>query len=173
MASAPSECAVTPRRWILRAASLQEIAEPKRRVAPGLQGFPAGPRRGADAAHAIVQSRSEAEHGSRTGTRSRANVRSRAVRWEGLCEAVSRATLLRSSLKSWTSACSISRQRQKDALYRTVTRERATGVEPATSSLGSWHSTTELRPQEFTESYPRPSGLARRSTSFDARRRRK
>src|SRR5207245_7836999 len=25
--------------------------------------------------------------------------------------------------------------------------ERATGVEPATSSLGSWHSTTELRPQ--------------------------
>ena len=24
--------------------------------------------------------------------------------------------------------------------------ERATGVEPATSSLGSWHSTTELRP---------------------------
>ena len=26
-------------------------------------------------------------------------------------------------------------------------RERATGVEPATSSLGSWHSTTELRPQ--------------------------
>ena len=26
-------------------------------------------------------------------------------------------------------------------------RERATGVEPATSSLGSWHSTTELRPR--------------------------
>src|SRR5438552_17252038 len=26
-------------------------------------------------------------------------------------------------------------------------KERATGVEPATSSLGSWHSTTELRPQ--------------------------
>ena len=25
--------------------------------------------------------------------------------------------------------------------------ERATGLEPATSSLGSWHSTTELRPQ--------------------------
>ena len=24
--------------------------------------------------------------------------------------------------------------------------ERATGLEPATSSLGSWHSTTELRP---------------------------
>jgi hypothetical protein len=24
--------------------------------------------------------------------------------------------------------------------------ERAAGVEPATSSLGSWHSTTELRP---------------------------
>src|SRR5690349_19109011 len=27
--------------------------------------------------------------------------------------------------------------------------ERATGVEPATSSLGSWHSTTELRPPAF------------------------
>src|SRR5262245_25092840 len=26
-------------------------------------------------------------------------------------------------------------------------KERATGVEPATSSLGSWHSTTELRPR--------------------------
>jgi hypothetical protein len=25
--------------------------------------------------------------------------------------------------------------------------ERATGLEPATSSLGSWHSTTELRPR--------------------------
>ena len=28
-------------------------------------------------------------------------------------------------------------------------RERATGVEPATSSLGSWHSTAELRPREL------------------------
>ena len=28
----------------------------------------------------------------------------------------------------------------------TILDERATGVEPATSSLGSWHSTTELRP---------------------------
>ena len=27
--------------------------------------------------------------------------------------------------------------------------ERATGIEPATSSLGSWHSTAELRPQGF------------------------
>ena len=26
------------------------------------------------------------------------------------------------------------------------TEKRATGLEPATSSLGSWHSTTELRP---------------------------
>jgi hypothetical protein len=26
--------------------------------------------------------------------------------------------------------------------------ERATGLEPATSSLGSWHSTTELRPRD-------------------------
>src|SRR5207253_8358611 len=35
-----------------------------------------------------------------------------------------------------------SESREKSAL----SRERATGVEPATSSLGSWHSTTELRP---------------------------
>jgi hypothetical protein len=28
-----------------------------------------------------------------------------------------------------------------------ASRERATGLEPATSSLGSWHSTTELRPR--------------------------
>jgi hypothetical protein len=35
--------------------------------------------------------------------------------------------------------------------------ERATGVEPATSSLGSWHSTTELRP------------LVPKSTAFRAR----
>src|SRR5262249_31644729 len=31
--------------------------------------------------------------------------------------------------------------------YGELDRERATGVEPATSSLGSWHSTTELRPR--------------------------
>jgi hypothetical protein len=31
--------------------------------------------------------------------------------------------------------------------------ERETGLEPATSSLGSWHSTTELLPQPFTISY--------------------
>src|SRR5262249_49358017 len=41
----------------------------------------------------------------------------------------------------------VSRQREKDSLRRALTRERATGVEPATSSLGSWHSTTELRPR--------------------------
>ena len=29
--------------------------------------------------------------------------------------------------------------------------ERATGVEPATSSLGSWHSTTELLPLSLTK----------------------
>jgi hypothetical protein len=27
--------------------------------------------------------------------------------------------------------------------------ERETGIEPATSSLGSWHSTTELLPPEI------------------------
>ncbi len=31
-------------------------------------------------------------------------------------------------------------------LVRGESLERATGVEPATSSLGSWHSTAELRP---------------------------
>jgi hypothetical protein len=31
--------------------------------------------------------------------------------------------------------------------------ERATGFEPATSSLGSWHSATELRPLDASQSY--------------------
>ena len=35
---------------------------------------------------------------------------------------------------------------------RKGTTERATGLEPATSSLGSWHSTTELRPRDRPES---------------------
>ena len=30
-----------------------------------------------------------------------------------------------------------------------ITKERETGIEPATSSLGSWHSTTELLPLAF------------------------
>ena len=30
--------------------------------------------------------------------------------------------------------------------------ERETGLEPATSSLGSWHSTTELLPHSLTAS---------------------
>jgi hypothetical protein len=30
-----------------------------------------------------------------------------------------------------------------------IVLERETGLEPATSSLGSWHSTTELLPQPF------------------------
>ena len=38
-------------------------------------------------------------------------------------------------------------------------KERATGVEPATSSLGSWHSTTELRPRRFG-AYLSPIALA-------------
>jgi hypothetical protein len=38
---------------------------------------------------------------------------------------------------------------RRNALVRQrLTRERATGVEPATSSLGSWHSTAELRPHD-------------------------
>jgi hypothetical protein len=31
--------------------------------------------------------------------------------------------------------------------------ERETGLEPATSSLGSWHSTTELLPLAFVFNY--------------------
>ena len=33
-------------------------------------------------------------------------------------------------------------------------RKRASGFEPPTSSLGSWHSTTELRPQRRKSSFP-------------------
>jgi hypothetical protein len=36
-----------------------------------------------------------------------------------------------------------------------ISRERATGLEPATSSLGSWHSTTELRPRNASKSEDR------------------
>jgi hypothetical protein len=32
-------------------------------------------------------------------------------------------------------------------------KERETGIEPATSSLGSWHSTAELLPLTQTDSY--------------------
>jgi hypothetical protein len=43
-------------------------------------------------------------------------------------------------------------------------RERATGVEPATSSLGSWHSTTELRPRSGRNlPQPTPPGNPRPS----------
>ena len=42
-----------------------------------------------------------------------------------------------SSLGDWTSVCSISRRPQNNVIYCAITRERATGVEPATSSLGS------------------------------------
>ena len=39
--------------------------------------------------------------------------------------------------------------------------ERETGLEPATSSLGSWHSTTELLPRSCQISYlAEPNGLA-------------
>ena len=38
--------------------------------------------------------------------------------------------------------------------------ERETGIEPATSSLGSWHSTAELLPLNNTVNYPTISGIA-------------
>ena len=39
------------------------------------------------------------------------------------------------------------RRTKKPPMLPGFLKERATGVEPATSSLGSWHSTTELRPR--------------------------
>ncbi len=42
--------------------------------------------------------------------------------------------------------------------------ERETGVEPATSSLGSWHSTTELLPRSFVFlQLPETKGLSHQS----------
>ena len=41
--------------------------------------------------------------------------------------------------------------------------ERETGVEPATSSLGSWHSTTELLPLDQHLKYNKGRGLRARS----------
>ena len=41
---------------------------------------------------------------------------------------------------------------KKTVRIRLVQPERATGVEPATSSLGSWHSTAELRPRGASDS---------------------
>src|SRR5712691_1919198 len=44
-----------------------------------------------------------------------------------------------------------------------MSSERATGFEPVTSSLGSWHSTPELRPQSGRNVFPHP---ARCQSSF-------
>src|SRR5947208_2618319 len=52
--------------------------------------------------------------------------------------------------------------RSGGALSPRTHEERATGVEPATSSLGSWHSTTELRPQ-------RPETVAHSSSPRNTR----
>src|SRR5438552_16814473 len=38
-----------------------------------------------------------------------------------------------------------------------MSSERATGFEPVTSSLGSWHSTPELRPQSGRNVFPQPA----------------
>src|SRR6267142_1523174 len=38
--------------------------------------------------------------------------------------------------------------------------ERPTGFEPATSSLGSWHSATELRPPDASYTTPHYAGFA-------------
>ena len=45
----------------------------------------------------------------------------------------------------WTSTYRL--RTRKPLWHKGFRRERATGLEPATSSLGSWHSTTELRPR--------------------------
>src|SRR3990172_13047225 len=43
--------------------------------------------------------------------------------------------------------------------------ERGTGIEPATSSLGSWHSTAEFPPllTAFTSTLPRPDASLQRA----------
>jgi hypothetical protein len=57
-----------------------------------------------------------------------------------------------SAIAPWERYCGRhDRGREKPRQHGSATgggasRERATGLEPATSSLGSWHSTTELRP---------------------------
>ena len=42
----------------------------------------------------------------------------------------------------------------------TEDKERAAGIEPATSSLGSWHSTAELRPPTRPGWSHEPRGIA-------------
>ena len=46
-------------------------------------------------------------------------------------------------------------QGKKNARIGAKKMERETGVEPATSSLGSWHSTTELLPLVTNEMCPK------------------
>ena len=46
--------------------------------------------------------------------------------------------------------------------------ERETGLEPATSSLGSWHSTTELLPLDSTtRTYQNTAGMSTSATAAD------
>ena len=47
--------------------------------------------------------------------------------------------------------------------------ERETGIEPATSSLGSWHSTAELLPLAMLPNYNKNIDLIANSKSFDVR----
>ncbi len=56
------------------------------------------------------------------------------------------------------------RRRLSTARCRTGNLERETGLEPATSSLGSWHSTTELLP--LTEVVTYHSTLSGRNSLF-------
>ena len=47
--------------------------------------------------------------------------------------------------------------------------ERETGIEPATSSLGSWHSTAELLPLAMLPTYNKQIDLIANSKFFDVR----
>src|ERR1051325_7781237 len=51
-----------------------------------------------------------------------------------------------------------------------ILAERATGLEPATSSLGSWHSTTELRPHSHNiQLGPACGGILKTATTHFVR----
>ena len=45
--------------------------------------------------------------------------------------------------------------------------EREMGLEPTTSSLGSWHSTTELLPLVITDNYNKNKDLIENKNNFD------
>ncbi len=84
-------------------------------------------------------------------------------RWTSTLAVFSRRSLRLLQLRELEASCEIIAQGRKPVrrqrtgtgvfacklIVRNVLGKRAIGFEPTTSSLGSWHSTTELRPQVF------------------------